>query len=191
MLYLLGVNCALRAGDEHYNLHRPGWCTTSQLSFETNSMNVKCLVYREDTVTKTNKGGLKDMKRERKIVWITPSKNVNRCPVRLVGKYLSLLPPNCVKPNLYPHSMKRPKPHVWYTTNPLGINKVRGVVAEMLQAAGLDGFFTNHSLCRTAATRLLQAGMNVKLIKEVTGHISNAVEKYEITSDVQRMKLVP
>ena len=57
----------------------------------------------------------------------------------------------------------------------------------MLRDAGLDGFFTNHSLCRTAATRLFQAGQNVKIIKEVTGHISNAVEKYEITSDQQRM----
>ena len=33
VLYILGVNCALRAGDEHYNLRRPGGCTSSQLSF--------------------------------------------------------------------------------------------------------------------------------------------------------------
>ena len=59
----------------------------------------------------------------------------------------------------------------------------------MLKDAGLDGFFTNHSLRRTAATRLFQAGKNVKLIKEVTGHVSNAVEKYEITSDAQRMEV--
>ena len=34
---------------------------------------------------------------------------------------------------------------------------------------------------------MFQAGQNVKLIKEITGHVSNAVEKYEITSDQQRM----
>ena len=56
VLYLLGVNCALRAGDEHYNLRQPGGCVTSQLSFEPNSCNVKCLVYCEDTVTKRIKG---------------------------------------------------------------------------------------------------------------------------------------
>ena len=50
-------------------------------------------------------------------------------------------------------------------------------------------FFTNHSLRRTAATRLFQAGKNTKIIKEVTGHISDAVEKNEITSDTQRMKI--
>ena len=40
VLYMLGVNCALRAGDEHYALRRPGGCTSSQLSFEANSLGV-------------------------------------------------------------------------------------------------------------------------------------------------------
>ena len=60
---------------------------------------------------------------------------------------------------------------------------------DMLKDAGLDGFFTNHSLRRTAAMRLFRAGQNVKLIKEVTGHVSNAVEKYEMTSDQQCMDI--
>ena len=37
--------------------------------------------------------------------------------------------------------------------------------------------------------RLFQAGQNVKLIKEITGHVSDAIEKYKITSDKQIMKL--
>ena len=189
VLYLLGVNCALRAGDEHYGLRRPGGCTPSQISFETNSMNVKCLVYPEDNVTKTNLGGIRDQKKERKIVWIKPSRNVNRCPVRLVAKYINLLSKVGKKPNLYLHSMRKPKPNCWFTTSPLGINKVRTVVSQMLKDAGLDGFFTNHSLRRTAATRLFRAGTNVKLIKEITGPVSDAVEKYQITSDQQRMQL--
>ena len=63
VLYILGVNCALRAGDEHYALRRPGGCTPSQLSFECNGLGVRCLVYKEDTVTKTNRGGIRDMKK--------------------------------------------------------------------------------------------------------------------------------
>ena len=189
VLYLLGVNCALQAGDEHYALRRPGGCTSSQLSFESNSLGVKCLVYKEDTVTKTNRGGLHDMKKERKIVWIKPNSDPTRWPIRIVQKYINLLPVGGSRPNLYLHSLKKPKPYVWYGESPLGINKVRSVVKEMLRDVGLDGFFTNHSLHRTAASRLYQAGQNVKLIKEVTGHISNAVEKYEITSDQQRMDI--
>ena len=81
-----------------------------------------------------------------------------RCPVRLVEKYLRLLPTGGMKPNLYLHSLRKPKPHTWYGETPLGINKVRAVVKDMLRDAGLDGFFTNHSMRRTAATRLFQAG---------------------------------
>ena len=154
-----------------------------------NSLGKKCVVYREDTITKTNLGGLHDMKKDRKIVWINPNNNSSRCPVRLIEKYLNLLPEGGSKLNLYLHSLKHPKPFVWHTTTPLGINKVRTVVSSMLRDAGLDGFFTDHSLRRTCATRLFQAGTNVKLIKEITGHVSTAVEKYETTSDQQRMHL--
>ena len=41
-------------------------------------------------MTKCNDGGLKSLKKECKIVWVYPSKNPNRCPVRLVDKYVSL-----------------------------------------------------------------------------------------------------
>ena len=58
VLYLLGVNLALRAGDEHYLLRREIPGKASQLSFEHNTDGVRCLVYREDTCTKTNDGGI-------------------------------------------------------------------------------------------------------------------------------------
>ena len=59
----------------------------------------------------------------------------------------------------------------------------------MLRDAGLDGFFSNHSLRRTCATRLFQAGQDVKIVKEITGHISDAVHKYQCTSTSQKMKV--
>ena len=130
VLFLLGINCALRAGDEHYVLRRPGGCIPSQFSFEENSLGIRCLVYREDNITKTNRGGLHDMKKERKIVWIKPSKNVKRCPVHIVEKYFKLLPKSGSKPNLYLHALKRTKPNVWYRETPLGINKIRSVVKD-------------------------------------------------------------
>ena len=189
VLYLIGVNCALRAGDEHYNLRRPGGCTTSQFSFECNSEGVRCVVYREDTITKTNQGGLKDMKKDRKVVWVKPSVNINRCPVRLIEKYINLLPAHGTKPNFYLQSLKKTRPYCWYSTMPVGVNSVRKVIGKLLKDAGLDGYFTNHSLRRTCATRLFQAGTDVKLVKEVTGHISDAVHKYQSTSDQQRMQV--
>ena len=187
VLYILGVNLALRAGDEHYALRRSGCGIQSQLSFESNEMGLRCLVYREDTITKTNRGGLRDMKKERKIVWIKPSSNWVRCPVRIVEKYMNLLPVEGKKRNLYLQTLKVPRPNCWYSSTPLGINKVRAVVGSILKKSGLDGFFTNHSLRRTCATRLFQAGQSVKIVKEITGHVSDAVHKYQTTSDEQRM----
>ena len=78
---------------------------------------------------------------------------------------------------------------MWYSTHAVGINIIRKVVSLMLPDAGLNGFFTNHSLRRTCATRLFQAGQSSKLVKEITGHISDAVNKYQETSDQQRMHL--
>ena len=55
-----------------------------------------------------------------------------------------------------------------------------------MKAAGYEGFFSGHSLRRTGTSRLFQAGVQRKIIKECTGHTSDAVDKYQITSDHQR-----
>ena len=62
-----------------------------------------------------------------------------------------------------------------------------------MKAAGCDGYYTNHSLRVSAATRLFAAGVDEQLIMSRTGHSSvNGVRTYkrkverlqEITSDV-------
>ena len=55
-----------------------------------------------------------------------------------------------------------------------------------MASAGIEGFFTNHSARRTGGTRLFRAGVQRKAVKEATGHSSDAVDKYQITSDEQR-----
>ena len=47
-------------------------------------------------------------------------------------------------------------------------------------------FFTNHSLRCTGGTCLFQAGVGCKLVKEATGHRSDVIDTYQITSDEQR-----
>ena len=110
VLFLLGINLLLRAIDEHYQLRREMPTQRSQLQFERNSNGTKCIVFREDSWTKTHDGGLKDMKAERKVVWIYPNPNVNRCTVRLVEKYLSLCPRYYAKTNFYLQALQKPKP---------------------------------------------------------------------------------
>ena len=59
----------------------------------------------------------------------------------------------------------------------------------MLKSAHLDGFFTNHSLRRSGTTRLFQAGVDRKIIKEFTGHTSDAVDNYQVTSHEQKRQM--
>ena len=191
VLFMIGINCGLRAGDEHYDLRRDSPDKPSQFSFQRNEKGQRCVVYTEDTVTKTNDGGLGHMRKDRKIVWIYPSLNVNRCPVRLIDKYLSLCPevgPKS-KNNFYLRSLEKINPAQWYGNRVLGINAIRKTVTTMLKDAKLDGFFTNHSLRRSGTTRLFQAGIDRKIIKEFTGHVSDAVDQYQITSDDQRRQV--
>ena len=160
----------------------------SQIQFINNPKGVKCMVYKEDCITKTHDSGLHDMCRDRKIVWVYPNKfQVERCPVHLVQKYLSLCPQNYVrKPNFYLQSLQKLTPSQWYGEQVVGQNTIAKVVQNLMKEAGIPGFFTNHSTRHTSGTRLFRAGVDRKLVKEATGHASDAVDKYQITSDQQR-----
>ncbi len=65
----------------------------------------------------------------------------------------------------------------------MGVNKLRDTVKGLMLAAGVDGHYTNHSLRVTAATRMFSKGIEEKVIKERTGHKSDAVQAYERTSE--------
>ena len=186
VLFLIGTHCTLRASDEHYYLCHDTPQEKSQLSFENNSNGVRCLVYREDTVSKTHDGGLKDMRSDRKEVWVYPNSDITKCCVRLVEKYLKLCPQYHKKPNFYLHSLAKPTPSQWYGEQVIGQATLAKTVKKLLKEVNIDGYFTNHSCRRSGTTRLFQAGVDRKLIKEVTGHRSDAVDKYAITSDGQR-----
>ena len=88
--------------------------------------------------------------------------------------------------NFYLHSLEKPTITPWYGEQVLRINSIRKVVSELLKSAKLDGYFMNHSLCRSGTSRLFKNGVERKLIKEFTGHRSDAVDAYAITSEAQR-----
>ena len=184
VLFLIGINVGLRTGDEHYELRRHSETKPSQLTFQYNSSGKRCLVYTEDTVTEANDGGLKHMRNERKIVWVYPSDNPVRDPVRLVEKYMKLTPPvtpNTKKFNFYLRSLEKFMPTQWYREQVVGSNTLRKVTQRLLKNAKLDGFFTNHSLRRSGTTRLFNNGVDRKLVKEFTGHplrCSRSVSNY-------------
>ena len=185
--YGIGMGFYLRAVGEHYSLRRWTPDCDSQITFEKNDRGMRCAVYREDAVTKTHDGGLRDMRRDRKEVWIHPNiVNPDRCYVRLIDKYLSLCPPYYKKCNFYLQARNVITPACWYQNQVMGEGSIGKIIGKMMEEAGYVGFYSGHSLRRSGGSCLFQAGVQRKLVKECTGHSSDAVDKYQITSDEQR-----
>ena len=185
--YGIGLGFYLHAITEHYNLRRWTPDKDSQITFEYNDKGMRCAVYREDAVTKTHDGGIKDMRRDRKEVWIHPNlENKARCYVRLIDKYRGLCPPLFKKNNFYLQSRTVLSPACWYQNQVMGEGSIGKIIGKMMEAAGYEGFYSGHSFRRSGGSRLFQAGVQRKLVKECTGHMSDAVDKYQITSDEQR-----
>jgi len=58
------------------------------------------------------------------------------------------------------------------------------VVPRLMKSAGIKGYFTNHSLCVIAATRLYDAQLGEATIMSRTGHCSvDGVQTYKRTSE--------
>ena len=129
------------------------------------------------------------MKHECKVIWVYLSENIEHCPVRLTEKYLSLCPAYYVKSNFYLQSLSNTKPFQWYAEQVVGQCSLAKVVKKLLSDGKIDRYFTNHSLRRSAPTRLFQAGVDRKMVKEITGHRSDAIDCYQVTSDRQKMHI--
>ena len=71
----------------------------------------------------------------------------------------------------------------------VGQNKLGKVIKTLLHDARIDGYFTGHSLRRTGTSRLCQAGVQKKLVREISGHRSDAIDTYQVTSHKQRKEI--
>ena len=69
---------------------------------------------------------------------------------------------------------------VWYKDACIGINPLWFTVKKLHELAGFTrGNFCNLSLRNTSCTRLYDARKDEELIKEISGHHSNAVRNYK------------
>ena len=188
MVYLIGLNFALRGGQEHRTLSSG---PTSQLKLRSNEHG-QYLSYTED-VSKTNQGGLKHRKCSPKsVVAFENTENPTRYIVKLYEKYIS----HCPVPSdddapfpFYLRPLEKPRGNIWYSNQCVGRHKLAQTVADICKKAGLSGYRTNHSLRASAATRMFDAEVDEQLICEVTGHRSNAVRSYKRTNAAQKRKL--
>ena len=183
-LYLIGLNFGMRARDEHRNL------SIRNFSFHCDSEGREYLLYSEG-VSKTIQGGLKHRKLTPKVSRAYANVQCpEKCIVRIVKSYIERCPKEALDNAFYLKPLQNyEQKKFWYCSVPLGHNTLKNVVQSMMKEAGVDGFFTNHSLRATAATRLFQENVDDKLIRGVTGHRSESLQSYKRVSDKQLAKV--
>ncbi len=104
---------------------------------------------------------------------------------------MNLLPIGGNSTSLYLYPLNKPTPQQWYGDCPVGLNTICETVKKLVGSVGItDGKFTNHSLRAMAATRMFNAGIPEKVVKEITGHCSDAVREYECTNLSMKHKAV-
>ncbi len=185
LMYLLGINLALRGGEEHRRLRCPGHDPQIQVCVDTKG--VKFLLYKEDFQSKTNQGGLRSRVCKPKELKVYGSTDETRSIVCIYEKYMNLLPQNSTHSALYKYSASKRQmsPNQWFADKPVGINSIKKVVKNLTESAGLSGKFSNHSLRTTCVTRMFAAGVEEQVIKSFTGHKSDAVHNYKrINEDI-------
>ncbi|KAL5012557.1 hypothetical protein ScPMuIL_011108 [Solemya velum] len=108
----------------------------------------------------------------------------SRFVVKLYEKYTSKSP--VVVGALYLRPLKKPQQgddRFWYMQIAIGAHTLSKTVPRLCEEAGLEGYFTNHSLRASCASRLFENGVDEQLIMERTGHRSLAVRQYKRTSN--------
>jgi Domain of unknown function (DUF3504) len=179
MFWTVGVNFGLRGGDEHRNL------TRENFRVMVDQDGKKYLEYKE-SISKTYKGGLKHRKTEPHQARAYEIPDSPRCPVQMFALYTSKLNPASSKSAFYFQPLSKPTEEVWFALAPVGHNKLKEVVKSIMLKGGYDGYFTNHSLRATTATRLFEQKVPEQLIMEQTGHRSTAIYSYKRPSDAQK-----
>ena len=114
------------------------------------------------------------------------------CPERcvVVDTYKKRCPKDSLQNAFYLKPLQKLKgKSVWYSTVPLGHNKPNSMMKTMMSEAGVEGYYTNHSLRATAVSRLFQNDVDDKLIKGVTGHRSDTLQGYKGETEEQLLKV--
>ncbi len=187
ILFMLGIYLVLQGGEEHKQLHRPGF--NPQITVKTDIYGQQYLQYDEDPKSKTNQGGIDSNPRKLIHVLVFPNVNPARYLVRLYQKYMSLLPKGGKHHELYLYPMVKLTLCQWYNNRCIGVNTLHETVKRLANEAGLQGKFTNHSLRAIGVTHLFDNEILEKVIKEVSGHRSNAVQLYERTGEAMKCKV--
>ena len=184
VVVMLGMSCALHAGEEHRVLRSPPF--NSQFDFQSDSSGLLYIKFQEDLGHKTNKGGIKQKNVEPKEVFVYQKTNPQCCPVCIINYYLGKLPETRMCKAFYLQPRKKYSPTSWYLNRPVGVNTLRDVVKNITEKGGIPGYFTNHCLRTSSCTRMYGNNVEEQVIQEISGHRSLSVRSYKRTDESKR-----
>ena len=105
------------------------------------------------------------------------------CVVKLLDKYLSMLPSDASYFYMQAKDKAPPNPSVSSFMNQrVGVNVLKNMIPELSVKSGIQVRYTNHSLRATAIMRTFNGEVDEKVIAETSGHKSlKALRSYEHT----------
>ena len=163
LVYMVGLYFALRSGSEHRRL----WYTPAQIQLIEKLHSRPYLIYQED-ISKKNQGGLHSRtKQPKKVIYYANTTNPDRCFIHWhisYKTYMSKCPSFRPASALYLQPLQKPKGDIWFSKVLCGHSTLQKIVPELMKAAGVSGYFTNHSLRASAATQLFEGGVDEQLI---------------------------
>ncbi|RUA04572.1 MAG: hypothetical protein DSY43_06040 [Gammaproteobacteria bacterium] len=146
----------------------------------------------EENTSKTFHGGIKDLKKKARIVNHICHKDDNqdheRCLCKIYNKYFELvqhLKPEVREKAFYfqPFGEK-----MAFKNCVVGVHTLGSILPNLCQAIGTKRK-TSHSLRVSCASKLFNNNVEEKLIRDRTGHVSNAHFQYEKSSYVQQERV--
>ena len=121
-------------------------------------------------------------------------KDETHCPVNAYKIYAQMRPSDYSDPDS-PYYLginhKRKDDLNWFVRQPVGINKLGSIMKNMAKKANLNTTgLSNHSVRKTMATKLLQKGVETKLIKDLGGWRNiNSLDSYATASNAQQREM--
>ena len=146
----------------------------------------------DESFSKTYHGGLKDLKYNPRVIQhiCCSGKDVNHfpCIVNCYYNYIEKVKDLAKSNEAFYFKPNNDEAVVEYYNLVLGINSLNKILPDLCESAGVSRK-TSHCLRVTCATRLFQSEVEEKLIRERTGHRSNALLAYEKESSEQNRKV--
>ena len=180
VFFYVGLNFVLRGVQEQHDLIRSQFvCVPQDMQIYDESVYYK---YRE-YISKNNQHRFKDINAKNKTVKAFALPDNDHCIVKLLDKYLSLLPADATHFYMRAKDKTPSNPSVSSFTNQrVGINVLKNVLPELSEKSGIQVRYTNHSLRATAITTMFNGKVDEKVIAETSGHRSlKALRSYEHT----------